>query len=257
MNDGMLCQGSEVDLIHYKFLCAHCEERFIEQIDLETHVKEIHRSKPQHVQNELQLEQPIISNSITNKKCGDLSDTAKQIAVFEDYDNEEVGILPQHEDYANDSDLLKGSFQERQEENHFVETPHIKQTTFNSENAVIQMRENITELCNEPRQFQNETDSSSVESGESANETESEGETQRLDTNDSSDLKPFACAKCAETFVSIEQLRQHHEQHLAASIEGQQTTPNKLKFKCNLCGKSFDLKFSLNRHVKKHKNAPV
>ncbi|GBP14481.1 Zinc finger protein 692 [Eumeta japonica] len=45
-------------------------------------------------------------------------------------------------------------------------------------------------------------------------------------------LNTFACAKCSETFAAIEQLREHHQQHLAA----EQHKP-KPKFKCSFVKK--------------------
>lgn len=234
----ILNQGPEVDLINYKFLCAHCEERFIEQEDLEIHVNEMHRPKTHISQNEITVESPITRNSSTNE---DMPEATKQIAVFQNYDSDD------DKHYASESDLLK-SFQGSVNENQFTEATHIIQKTFNKE---IQMGEDANVHCNETTQFQNDTTASSIETEESSNDTIS------LEDNESTDLKPFTCAKCPETFASIEQLRQHYEQHIAASHHQQHKSPNKLKFKCNLCSKSFDLKFSLNRHVKKHKHAPV
>lgn len=57
-----------------------------------------------------------------------------------------------------------------------------------------------------------------------------------------SHITTFECAKCADTFDNVEKLRVHHD-------EMHSKKPN---FSCDICGKEFELKFSLNRHVKKH-----
>lgn len=50
-------------------------------------------------------------------------------------------------------------------------------------------------------------------------------------------------SKCTQPFSNTEQLCTHYSQHLKKS-----------ELSCHICGKSFELKFSLNRHLKKHKS---
>ncbi|XP_067641367.1 oocyte zinc finger protein XlCOF6 [Eurosta solidaginis] len=58
----------------------------------------------------------------------------------------------------------------------------------------------------------------------------------------SGSLKEYACPKCPQKFTSTADLCCHFQDHLEKS-----------EFGCYLCGKSFKIKFSLNRHLKRHK----
>ncbi|XP_037953354.1 zinc finger protein 26 [Teleopsis dalmanni] len=51
----------------------------------------------------------------------------------------------------------------------------------------------------------------------------------------------FVCALCANTFETVEELYSHNLDH-----------KNDSTFSCQICGEKFFLKFSLNRHLKKH-----
>lgn len=55
----------------------------------------------------------------------------------------------------------------------------------------------------------------------------------------------FKCAQCSDTFDNVDGLMKHHEvMHSRKAV-----------FTCHICGKVYELKFSLNRHLKKHSNS--
>lgn len=239
------------DILNYKFLCAHCDERFMEQIDLETHVNEIHRSNHNLVAMEQenlevsQEEEHRAATELMHHETQTEEDMAEEennenehtnITVFQDYDinNDEIQVP------ANDESSTHLPTQHNQMDNEENDDENRTQipAEFNSENSSNDSSD---------EEEQDETDTADTD-------TENETETQSLVYNENS----FACAKCSETFATVEQLRKHYEQHLTTDQSLQaQVTPSKSQFKCNLCGKTFDLKFSLNRHMKKHKTAPI
>lgn len=225
----------------------------MEQIDLETHVNEVHRANthlaameqenatvPHEEQQAVDATEIMQHETEVDEDNEDEAENEDEnqhttIAVFQDYDDGKDQAL------GNEQALTHHNQTEPMEHEEIAD-------------------ENQTEI---PAEYHTETstNTSSAEEEEEENEsddydTEEETETQTLTFGENT----FACAKCTETFATVEQLRKHYEQHLAADKSTQeqpQTTPTKSQFKCNLCGKTFDLKFSLNRHVKKHKTAPI
>ncbi|XP_037821383.1 zinc finger protein 33A [Lucilia sericata] len=240
-----MCQEPEENIINYKFLCAHCDQGFVEQIDLETHVNEEHRVTTHMTatitETESHNEESILNNTVAMsapEQDHDVDHT--NITVFEDYDNDtdihdtqntNTSFVTQTEPMDHD----EGTPQETD-----TETPE----EYHTESAL-----NNTTTDEEEQEENNDEHATN-----SAEETLANVPPAHIENS----FNTFACAKCSETFATIEQLRQHYDQHLATEQQqSPKTTPTKSQFKCNLCGKSFDLKFSLNRHVKKHKNAPV
>ncbi|KAM7363133.1 enhancer of variegation 3-9 [Cochliomyia hominivorax] len=244
--DVIYAQTHDVDdnLLNYKFLCAHCDQRFIEQIDLETHVKQEHRYQTQQTTAEEATE--INENAIINsteeimhhEEDVNNDNEHANITVFKDYDNDGSIHVP-----TNETSLVN-------------QTEHL-------ENKEMETYEQSEEDRHELNEEASDSASSDDDQDEETNDSESEDDTISTVVTPAfveENINTFACAKCSETFVTIEQLRQHYEKHLAAAVQEQEhkkLTPTKSQFKCNLCGKCFDLKFSLNRHVKKHKIAPI
>lgn len=237
----ILCQEPQDEILSYKFMCAQCEHRFMEQIDLEAHVNDVHRAQSHLVNRDIKTNdfneetEKNEPNEITHNETESF-DEHTNIAVFKEYDNDI------HVPTNVDSSVIQQNIGLD-----FLQLTSPSQIAAQTEKRDYEYSEEYnTKPVSNTSSKEEESDSA-----ESTDETNS-----NLSTYIDGSFNTFACAKCLETFVTIEQLRQHHEQHLTAGQQKQETS-TKLKFKCNICGKSFDLKFSLNRHVKKHKHAPV
>lgn len=205
-----ICPEPEESFL-FKYICAHCERRFMQQIDLEVHVEEEHRG------NSLKTFEPqiamVVDSSAGIEKTPETMENLKEPTIFEKYNDNEMQLTNSNNLPLNSSLLNQG-----------VSSPTAARF-----------------VCDD-----------------NYDTTEPASVTSDLSTYVLGDINTFACAKCSETFAAIEQLREHHEQHLSAEQNEPKTSPIELKkFQCNFCGKIFDLKFRLNRHLHKHKNSAL
>uniref|UniRef100_A0A1A9X1J4 Protein krueppel n=1 Tax=Glossina brevipalpis TaxID=37001 RepID=A0A1A9X1J4_9MUSC len=208
---------AEENMNDYELICTHCNEKFAQQSELELHIKQ------QHSQNKTNLlEMSIQPTGLTSGSFGVCG-------------NEEVG----------NSSSTFGTYDRKEEI--YVSSP--KLTSHPNEElqvATLAQTNVIFDKCIEEESLDNISDNLEQESTQSGSTNESGSENNG---NSYVNTHSFACAKCTLTFAAIEQLRSHYELHL--------TKKKKSEFNCHLCPKRFDLKFSLNRHMKKHTNASI
>lgn len=252
INDSTLNADEEV--IHVELFCAHCAEKFDNQSDLEKHVIEEHRSgSAQQQQNQTcneykeKLTDHNISEVLSNTTpcdtfVGNREAEENAITVFEDYDDseEELSIPTESLQYPIKQEKILDDTQ------HFA-----------------QYRSNFSEDGDDEvtiehfNQHQETTNDAAIDKMETSSSSEYDSDT---DSNTSVSFVqddvvklPFACAKCIDKFATVEELLTHNTlMHCQQQQEQNEKSPTKSKFKCDICNKEFDLKFSLNRHMKKH-----
>ncbi|XP_073820195.1 enhancer of variegation 3-9 [Musca autumnalis] len=224
--------GDDDEILHVELLCAHCDQTFTEQSDLIEHAKQEHRSK-------FQLQPlPAIKQEI------DIEEEEHNITKFEDYDDDDNVNVPTNDNsqYNQDYDNIAQGEQEEHEPEQETEreeddtnASRFSKYTEEDEDHEVYHSQTETTIDDESQE--------DLEYSSSFNESE----------NDHLQSNTFACAKCPQTFFTIEQLRIHCQQHQQEQQQEQQeNSPSKSKFICDICHKEFGLKFSLNRHLRKH-----
>ncbi|XP_075145693.1 enhancer of variegation 3-9 [Haematobia irritans] len=227
------------ELVHVTILCAHCDEKFAKQSDLQDHVREVHRSQQQtkELPNDCTGNQDACSGS---KEHMNENKNSNSLTVFEDYDS------PSAPDNAvmqkNDLESMT-HFQDSE-----IHMSYSTNETNNSQNDIDD--DNVDQ--DQSYEGRLEEQSNSITVTLSDNEQQLETNDAHIDFgHDGRVYMPFACAKCPDKFATVEELQTHFQQHKEQVAK----SPTKSSFKCDLCGKKFDLKFSLNRHMKKHNKA--
>ncbi|KAL9890682.1 enhancer of variegation 3-9 [Glossina fuscipes fuscipes] len=202
--------------------CARCDEKFPQQSELELHLKQ------QHSQNNVNLLElgaqaiGVTSGSFAVCVNEDVSDTTCSFGTYDKKLKEEI--------YVSAADLSSHP-------NEGLDATTLSQTN------------NIFDKSTEEESLDNIEDNLEHDSTQSGSTIEN-GSENNGNSYVNASTHSFACAKCTLTFAAIEQLRTHYELHLTKE-------KRKSEFNCHLCAKRFDLKFSLNRHLKKHMNTSI
>lgn len=129
---------------------------------------------------------------------------------------------------AEEESYVEGDIQS--EQFHYADQTDILQIADTNINDTVESGTNEKEISYDSSNYNEFTHviSSDEETGENEIQTDT--------------IKEFPFPKCTQPFLSTEELCTHYQQHL-----------QKPEFSCHICGKSFELKFSLNRHLIKHK----
>ncbi|CAD6991978.1 unnamed protein product [Ceratitis capitata] len=204
--------------------CSYCDEVFKAESVLESHIWQVHAKE----------ETPPItsvgspsSNKLLNEAhlpcnhCDQLFATQHDLNAH----NLECHLM---RNTAEEESYVEGDIQS--EQFHYADQTDILQIADTNINDTVESGTNEKEISYDSSNYNEFTHviSSDEETGENEIQTDT--------------IKEFPFPKCTQPFLSTEELCTHYQQHL-----------QKPEFSCHICGKSFELKFSLNRHLIKHK----
>ncbi|XP_018797790.1 PREDICTED: zinc finger protein 699 [Bactrocera latifrons] len=202
--------------------CSYCDKAFESENVLEAHIWQIHAHED---------EAPIVSEStdcpskeeeqsLSCSQCSQLYPTQYQLNTHK--------LLCHFKENTSDDDSFNTELQS--EQFHYSDRQDLAIPITNIGNA--------NEVIEETRVHIESSYSSSIDN-DFAQVISSDDESG----DSESQSKEIVYPKNTQPFSNTDQLCTHYQQHLKKS-----------ELSCHICGKSFELKFSLNRHLKKHKN---
>ncbi|XP_013106085.2 zinc finger and BTB domain-containing protein 41 [Stomoxys calcitrans] len=222
----------EVEVVHVEMVCAHCNQKFAQESELKVHVQEQHRPKQQQL-TVREYEKRLQDQS---ENVGSNDRAENSITIFEDYDDDD-----------HDAGLQYVSSSKVAEDNNSIHFTHYRND--HSRNLLNDSDDVAIDDHTNQKSAEEQTLGKMDTSIEPPSDTEDTNSVSDMLLSQHQILKPFACANCTDTFATVEELLTHSQKHPKEQIGN---SPAKSKFHCDTCGKQFDLKFSLNRHMKRH-----
>ncbi|XP_011176504.1 zinc finger protein 184 [Zeugodacus cucurbitae] len=204
--------------------CSYCDNAFDSENILEAHIWQIHAQEDEmpiaaeenNSPSKLLKEEQLLSCS----QCSQLYPTQYQLNTHK--------LLCHFKENSSDVDSFCNA-ELQNEQFHYSDRkdPAIP----------ISNLDNVNELIEET-EVHLESSYNSSNNNDFTQVISSDEETDESNTQS----KDIACPKFTQPFLNTEQLFSHYQQHMKSELS------------CHICGKSFELKFSLNRHLKKHNN---